>query len=82
MMNILVATNDTYYPRLKIFTNSLRKHSSDFCLHILYSDLHEKNREDFLTFCGKFGIPAKFIPVLQKRSDSYKLIHQITVETY
>ena len=82
MMNILVATNDTYYPRLKIFTNALRKHSSDFCLHILYSDLHEKDREDFLTFCGKFGIPAKFIPVLQKRSDSYKLIHQITVETY
>lgn len=82
MMNILVATNDAYYPRLKIFTNSLSRHCADFSITVLCGDLRKDYREDFLRFCGKNGISARFVEVKDQRSGGYKLIHQITVETY
>lgn len=42
MMNILVASNDAYYPRLKIFTKSLLAHNKDFMISVLYSNLSAK----------------------------------------
>lgn len=82
MMNILVATNDAYYPRLKIFTKSLHAHNRDFTISVLFSNLSAKNRDDFLWFTKKRNIPVRFVAVNEQRSAEYKLIHQITVETY
>lgn len=82
MMNIFVATNDAYYPRLKVFSNTLRKHESNVLLTILFSDLSLKNRRDFEKLSKKIGLDHRFVPVDEKRSGTYKLIHQITTETY
>jgi lipopolysaccharide biosynthesis glycosyltransferase len=82
MMHIFVATNDGYYPRLKVFANTLAKHNDDVYLTILYADLSPKNRADFAKFAKKIRINCRFVSVDEQRSGSYKLIHQITVETY
>ncbi len=82
MMNIFVATNDAYYPRLKVFAHTLAKHNHDVWLTILYADLSEKNRADFDKFAKKRNLRIRFVSVDAQRSSSYKLIHQITSETY
>lgn len=82
MMNILVASNDAYYPRLKIFTKSLHAHNENFMISVLFSNLSAKNRDDFIRFTQKLNIPVHFVAVNEQRSAEYKLIHQITVETY
>lgn len=81
-MQIFVATNDAYYPRLKVFAYTLAKHNSGAHLSILHADLSDKNRTDFAKFAGKLNLHYRFIPVEDRRSGAYKLIHQITVETY
>lgn len=82
MINIFVATNDAYYPRLKVFAKTLAKHNRDVWLTVLYADLSKKNRADFEKFAKKLNLHLRFVPVDEQRSGSYKLIHQITVETY
>lgn len=82
MINIFVATNDAYYPRLKVFANTLVRHNRNVCLAVLYADLSKKNRADFERFAKKINLRYRFVSVDEQRSGSYKLIHQITVETY
>lgn len=82
MLNIFVATNDSYYPRLRVFANTLAKHNQNVFLTVLYSDLSAKNREGFKKISKKINLDCRLISVNEQRSKKYQLIHQITVETY
>ena len=82
MVNIFVATNETYYPRLTVFAKTLVKYNRDVLLTILYSDLSQKSRKHFERFADKIHLQYRFLSVDEHRSESYQLIHQITEETY
>lgn len=83
MMNIFVVSNDAYYPRLKVFARSLVKHNTDqVFLTVLFSELSPDSRADFCDYSKELGIVLRMFPVSEKRSEKYKLIHHITVETY
>lgn len=82
-MNILVATDDVYYPRLKIFTNTLSKHdANNFEITIMHARLSDSNIKDFERFARKKGIRYRFAKLQETRFNSYKLLHQLTVEVY
>lgn len=82
MIHVFVATNDAYYPRLKVFAKTLKKHNPQVSLTILHSALSEKNIADFCRFSQKIQLDHRFLSVRESRFNHYKLIHQITVETY
>lgn len=82
-MNILVATDDVYYPRLKIFSNTLWKQDpGNFEITIMHSRLSESNIADFEAFAAKKGIRYRFAKIEETRFNSYKLLHQLTIEVY
>lgn len=82
-MNILVATDDVYYPRLKIFTNTLWKQDAgNFEITIMHSRLSRHNIADFEAFAAKKGIRYRFAKIDETRFSGYKLLHQLTVEVY
>ena len=82
-MNILVATDDVYYPRLKIFANTLQKQDhGNFEITIMHSRLSDSNIADFEAFAAKKGIRYRFAKIEETRFNNYKLLHQLTIEVY
>ncbi|MBE7064236.1 MAG: glycosyltransferase family 8 protein [Ruminococcaceae bacterium] len=83
MINIFTASNDKYYPRLKVFTDSLlKKNRGDFSITVLYSSLSDENIKKYEQFAKKNNFECRFIKADNSRLKGYKLIHQITEETY
>ena len=83
MINIFTASNDKYYPRLKVFTDSLLKtNRGDFNITVLYSSLSEENIRKYKKFAQKNNFECRFVKADNSRLKGYKLIHQITEETY
>lgn len=82
-MNILVASNDTYFPQLMVFISTITKHTNEkINLTVLYSDLREKNRKKAEKFAISKGVSIFFRLADDKRSANYQLIYNITKETY
>jgi len=83
MINIFTASNDKYYPRLKTFSDSLLKtNGGEFNITVLYTDLSDENIKKYEKFARKNNFDCRFIKADNSRLKNYKLIHQITEETY
>ena len=83
MINIFTTLDDAYYPRLKVFCKSLKKHNkSPIVLTITYYNLSEKNLRDFERFSQKIGLEYRLYKMERERTERLKLIHHIVSEAY
>ena len=83
MIQIFTTLSDAYYPRLRVFSRTLRKHTvSSIQLTILHINLSDKNITEFRKISQKMDLNVRFIQVDKKLFEDYKLIHHITPEAY
>lgn len=82
-MNILAASNNTYFPQLMVFISTIAEHIIEkINLTVLYTDLDEKNRKKAEKYAASKGISIVFRVANSGRSANYQLIYNITKETY